>query len=427
MKKKILALAMAAIMLIVAVVGGTLAYFTDTDAENNVFIVGNIDIDLREWQDDNRTIEFEDVDPVMPGMTYPKIVDVKNIGKNDAFVKVEIVVPENMTPEWNDDTTWVLDSAKENADGSITYVYYNSSILKPGEVTAALLKSVTLDKDVTELNVADKYEVKVSVAAIQADSFSGYMEAMQALKAQFVATTVMVSDVDKINTQLAAADGHIVLLTNDVTAKTYINFANVAHVLDGNGYTLTKTTTADTTNAGVLTAGGKIKNIDITGISSTGGKGFRAVMANDLTADLILDNVVLNGTYALNVMGAGEETITVKNSELNGWTSYGGYASAEFTDVKFGWNDGSVYAHLRAYTDTVLTRCDFANGFTMASDVNAKESFTIIVEDCTWGGVDVTAENFQTLFGITAADTYANVLIERATVVVDGVTVVWAD
>lgn len=425
MKKKILALAMAAIMLIVAVVGGTLAYFTDSDAENNVFTVGNIDIDLREHKDDQLKDDFVDVTGVMPGMSYNKFIDVKNIGDNNAYIKVVIDIPENMIPVWNDSANWSHVSGNLYGPGPVTFYY--TQILAPEAVTDLLLKQVTLSPSVTELNAADKYEVKVSVSAIQADSFANHAEAIAALDAQFVATTVMVSDVDKINTQLDATTAHIVLLSNDVTAKTYIDFTNTAHVLDGNGYKLTKTTTADTTNAGVLTAGGKIKNIDITGISSTDGKGFRAVMANDLTADLILDNVVLNGTYALNVMGAGEETITVKNSTLNGWTSYGGYASAEFTDVKFGWNDGSVYAHLRPYTDTVLTRCDFANGFTMASDVNAKESFTIIVEDCTWGGVDVTAENFQTLFGITAADTYANVLIERATVVVDGVTVVWAD
>ena len=48
MKKKILALCLVVALAATAVIGGTLAYFTDTDAETNVFVVGNVDIDLIE-------------------------------------------------------------------------------------------------------------------------------------------------------------------------------------------------------------------------------------------------------------------------------------------------------------------------------------------------------------------------------------------
>ena len=241
MKKKILALAMAAIMLIVAVVGGTLAYFTDTDAEVNVFTVGNIDIDLREWADEVEKTPFKNIDKIMPGMTYPKIVDVKNVGKNNALVRVTIEIPENMIPEWYTLTNWAV--AEAPADGGAgKYVFYYTEELEPDAVTDPLLKAVKLAESVTELNAADKYEVPVFVAAIQSESFEGnYEAAMIALdNDEVVAKTVTASNFNEINTLLAAEDDKIVLFTNDIKTRAKITMAAEDSVLDGNGYILEK-------------------------------------------------------------------------------------------------------------------------------------------------------------------------------------------
>ena len=49
MKKKTILVAAIAVMLVAAlVVGGTLAYFTDTKSADNTFTVGNVKIDLLE-------------------------------------------------------------------------------------------------------------------------------------------------------------------------------------------------------------------------------------------------------------------------------------------------------------------------------------------------------------------------------------------
>lgn len=50
MKKKILALCVVISLVVVAIIGGTLAYFTDNDAETNTFTVGSVEIDLIESQ-----------------------------------------------------------------------------------------------------------------------------------------------------------------------------------------------------------------------------------------------------------------------------------------------------------------------------------------------------------------------------------------
>ena len=91
MKKKSILMAAIAVMLVaVLVVGGTLAYFTDkTDVVDNVFTTGNVKIAVQE--------EFEQNSKLVPGTndtnTVKKVVNVKNAGSEDAFVRVHIAIP----------------------------------------------------------------------------------------------------------------------------------------------------------------------------------------------------------------------------------------------------------------------------------------------------------------------------------------------
>ena len=48
MKKKITAICLCVALLAIAIVGATLAYFTDTKSATNTFTVGNVKIDLIE-------------------------------------------------------------------------------------------------------------------------------------------------------------------------------------------------------------------------------------------------------------------------------------------------------------------------------------------------------------------------------------------
>ncbi len=110
-KRKILALASAVCMVAILAIGGTLAYFTDTDAKSNVFTTGNVKIQLNE--------NFGDNDPETPEKLLPatgsaqagtlqngitKEVSVKNIGTEDAYVRVHIAIPsilDNGNPEFD--------------------------------------------------------------------------------------------------------------------------------------------------------------------------------------------------------------------------------------------------------------------------------------------------------------------------------------
>lgn len=99
MKKKLTAIALVVALLAVAVIGGTLAYFTDTDSAKNTFTVGNVKIDLIEQEKTEQGLApFVQDKLLVPGKSndgnaVSKIVTVKNTGKNDAWVWVDLKIP----------------------------------------------------------------------------------------------------------------------------------------------------------------------------------------------------------------------------------------------------------------------------------------------------------------------------------------------
>lgn len=111
MKKKITALCLCAALLAVAVVGASLAYFTDTDSRDNVFTTGSVKIELIEKQRNGEggLEDFVDGKILLPivgsaqdekdelGLStaknyVDKIVTVKNLAV-DAYVRVYMAIP----------------------------------------------------------------------------------------------------------------------------------------------------------------------------------------------------------------------------------------------------------------------------------------------------------------------------------------------
>ncbi len=95
MKKKILAISLVISLLAIAVVGGTLAYFTDTKTAENVFTIGDVKIKLNEYADEAKSpylAEGETEKALNPGVTVNKFVEVENVGKNDAYIRVKYTV-----------------------------------------------------------------------------------------------------------------------------------------------------------------------------------------------------------------------------------------------------------------------------------------------------------------------------------------------
>lgn len=97
MKKKIMSLCLVVALAATAVIGGTLAYFTDTDAETNVFTTGKVDIDLEET--------FQQNSKLFPGK--------ENAVKKEVWIELE---------EGSEDSyvwyTWKIPTALDSIDGT---------------------------------------------------------------------------------------------------------------------------------------------------------------------------------------------------------------------------------------------------------------------------------------------------------------------
>ena len=117
MKKKLTLVVTCIVLVAAMVIGGTLAYFTDTDKADNVFTTGNVKIELVEQQRDGKggLEDFKDGKKLMPivgsaqgekdkyGMPtaknyVDKIINVKNLAE-DAYVRVYFAVPTALLDE----------------------------------------------------------------------------------------------------------------------------------------------------------------------------------------------------------------------------------------------------------------------------------------------------------------------------------------
>ena len=180
MKKKITAIFLCVALLATAIVGASLAYFTDTDSAKNTFTVGNVKIKLLEsslhrenagvangatsdselWSDvakegtgntnqykagdtfytdaqiEKDAAEYKcDKVKLNPGQSYHKMPYVKNTGANDAYIRIRVMIPADLD-------TAILNSSM-----------YTTTAIKSGEFTYAYDNSGTVDRDGIKYNV----------------------------------------------------------------------------------------------------------------------------------------------------------------------------------------------------------------------------------------------------------------------------------
>ena len=138
MKKKLTAIFLCVALAAIAVVGASLAYFTDTDSATNTFTVGNVKIDLiesryhREGNDNSGDTSIPDPtqtasgmkyvtdghkaftdaeikadaekysdyigergENMVPGRNFAKCPYVVNTGANDAYVRIRVMIPHD--------------------------------------------------------------------------------------------------------------------------------------------------------------------------------------------------------------------------------------------------------------------------------------------------------------------------------------------
>lgn len=168
-KKKVLTLTLVILLLSIAIVGGSLAWFTAEDEATNVFTVGSIEIVQHEKQhnkdteDPNDLENFDQGKVLMPIVNIKnpaadpnyqdKIVTVENTGKNDAYVRTHIAIPatleEHLHLDYNDQDGWnkvaTVRDVKIDGVAHIVYVFEYQKKLTHKETTPEVLKGVYLD------------------------------------------------------------------------------------------------------------------------------------------------------------------------------------------------------------------------------------------------------------------------------------------
>ena len=256
MKKKLLVLSLCVALAAIAIAGASLAYFTDTKSATNTFTVGNVKIDLLEsslhrenagiangatsdselWSDvakegSGNTSKYKAGDTfytdaqieanaaeykcdnvqLIPGRSYHKMPYVKNVGNNDAYIRIRVMIPTDLdTAVLNSSmyTTTALDkkeftmvydnSGKVDRDGRKYNVYTFTRIdpLAPGEMTYwNVWGTIHMDTTVTSAQSEELFgangpypngvfPVLVEADAIQAEGFADAAAAWTAFDAQ---------------------------------------------------------------------------------------------------------------------------------------------------------------------------------------------------------------------------------------------------
>ena len=246
MKKKLLAMCLVVALAATAVIGGTLAYFTDTDTETNTFTAGGVKIDLIEQQVGENGLEpFEQDQVLMPivgsaqgekdqygqpvAENYiDKIATIENKGKSDAYVRAYFAIPSALDDgydtfnaglnvlhfnfgnnngvstfgnEWNwknESGTWKY--YETEIDGVKYNVYYAdyTKILAAGATTEQFISGVYLDShvDMVNGNYVDTRDPQADISILAGD-----------VKCPVMAVAVQAAGFDNADAAVEAAFG----------------------------------------------------------------------------------------------------------------------------------------------------------------------------------------------------------------------------
>ena len=220
MKKKSILMAAIAVMLVaVLVVGGTLAYFTDTKSATNTFTVGDVKIKLDESNvndPDGDRVTSNEYTGVFPGIQYKKDPVVTNTGKNGAYVRAVVTIENGMNwmglynenvwtaPQaeafmklicnkmgdgWSlEDYDYVTNAERGSTDFVAVLKY--DGVLATGKATTAMFENIMLPANATTDDITTRvaqngvFHIDVVAQAIQADGFTSWNDAFKAFDAQ---------------------------------------------------------------------------------------------------------------------------------------------------------------------------------------------------------------------------------------------------
>ena len=259
-------------------------------------------------------------------------------------------------------------------------------------------EAIATTGDNANIVVADTAVIDSSTSIGKGTTISGTgvdSTTVEVEKAKVAKDDVTIKDMTINGSGSSGNEGTLGINGNNTTVE------NVNYVGDGN---IAVTVSTGTNNSGTTFKGVKITNA-FRGIQ------FWSLSGNSLIEDCEID--VAGYTFNVDAVVAGA-TLTIKNSTLNGWTSYtSGISKVSFEGCKLGLN---TYEYLRPYSATELTDCEFTSeGYKL--NAAGSGTYTITLTNCTKNGTNITAENVETLL----LDT--NGWNSNVTLIVNGTTV----
>ena len=335
MKKKVTAIALAVCILAVAVIGATMAYFTDTDSKTNTFTFGKVDIDLTEKsiEDKEKGVKAGTVGTdggitypgVLPGLVYSKIptVTVKQ-DSLPAYVVITATVPTiyDWDGLFNDsiDTANFTKDKKTVGENTVYYFYANAAVTAGSSVkpfTEVKINPALTQNDVKNLPT---FNVVVNAYGIQKEGFDDAQEAFATAFADELPTASVVIDgkavgfaslADAIN---AAPAGATITLEKDLVLENDLRITKNL-TLQGEGqikFVTKKSVWVD--NSANLT----FKNLHFANAQSPE-KQATSIYAKDYAGKLVVDGCKFTDPQweFIQVTPKNGAEITVSNCEFN--------------------------------------------------------------------------------------------------------------
>ena len=200
--KKIAVIILTVVTLLTAVVGTTYAFFTDSESSAvSTFSSGSLKVELlaeAEMKDDQTQKKM------MPGAKIPYIINAKNTGTTDAYVRVRVWVPDSLFNQQKsngesfdeieisipvDNDVWELSAGipvTENGTNKkfVEYIFTYKNVLVKGGTTSKSIDSYINILDAATLSDSSDADFRFHVEAIQATGFTNAADAFAAFNNQ---------------------------------------------------------------------------------------------------------------------------------------------------------------------------------------------------------------------------------------------------
>ena len=194
MKKKIITISAVAALALALLVGGTLAYFTDTDKADNEFTVGNVEIELVEpkWAGSGSG----DAPEVYPGEALAKDPTVNNVGDNPCFVRVKVEGLNCLAPAGEIGLRYKYADGYNTTDWTFKdgYYYYNKVVGADYQYTTEGMKKETtplFDQIVMPTDLTNgydgEYDIQITAEAVQAQGAKPSWSAVKSMTVDEIA------------------------------------------------------------------------------------------------------------------------------------------------------------------------------------------------------------------------------------------------